>query len=90
MNKEGKTTAKVNKLGISIIAIEFFLNFLPQIIALIALRANFFGFTISDHIGLYNFTLVAIDVFFSNYLYCKTLKLIKSKDPTTELVKSKY
>uniref|UniRef100_A0A915EP85 G-protein coupled receptors family 1 profile domain-containing protein n=1 Tax=Ditylenchus dipsaci TaxID=166011 RepID=A0A915EP85_9BILA len=72
-----------NRVCILFILLEFFLSFLPQVIALGTVQL--FGVTIADYIGPYNVYLAAIDLIVSTTVYYKTIQ--KCIPISTTLVK---
>uniref|UniRef100_A0A915EX46 7TM GPCR serpentine receptor class x (Srx) domain-containing protein n=1 Tax=Ditylenchus dipsaci TaxID=166011 RepID=A0A915EX46_9BILA len=65
-NVASKTASKFNKICTLFILLEFFLCFLPQLLALAVYEV--FSVTVANYIGPYNIIFASIDVFISTFI----------------------
>ncbi|KAI1710993.1 hypothetical protein Ddc_13124 [Ditylenchus destructor] len=72
---------KLNRLASHIIAMELFLNFVPQLVSFVATKM--FSITISQYVGPYNVYLTAIEVFVLSSMYSRILYKSINKDSLT-------
>ncbi|KAI1711461.1 serpentine type 7TM GPCR chemoreceptor srbc domain-containing protein [Ditylenchus destructor] len=74
---------KLNRLAVLVIATEFFLNFCPQLIALLLYKM--FDTLISEYVGAYNVVLPAIEICMLSTIYSKMLKKSEKEGSTASV-----
>ncbi|KAI1704984.1 serpentine type 7TM GPCR chemoreceptor srbc domain-containing protein [Ditylenchus destructor] len=79
-------SARINKVALIVICLEFFLNFLPQPLALLIFYLS--GVTIGSIGGPYSFVLVSLDIFISSMIYSNNIKKAKRNDSVVIVTRS--
>ncbi|KAI1705431.1 hypothetical protein DdX_13569 [Ditylenchus destructor] len=82
-SSNNNASTKLNWLAVLVIATEFFLNFCPQLIAL--LLYTMFDTLISEYVGAYNVVLPAIEIFMLSTIYSKMLKKSEKEGSTVSV-----
>ncbi|KAI1699545.1 hypothetical protein DdX_17249 [Ditylenchus destructor] len=77
LQAKNSSSQRINKMVVLVICLEFFLNFLPQLTAVILFQA--FGIMLGSIVGSYNL-LACLDVLISSIMYSANLNREKSRE----------